>query len=157
MERNQNNTIQKNQTKKIIFLKWHLLTELVLMIWYLDTNRLGTLLPWHLQILAPQHNMMFYFPPPCSFLSDSVMNDIGVASYWVTKVRAQTHFYDSSKILLCPFLENEKSLFEVATFSTCTKKNDFCALLKERLLCNTHHIRVSHLTSINPDMFLARC
>lgn len=122
MERNQSNTIQKNQTKKIIFLKWQLLTELFLMIWYLDTNQLGTLLPWQLQILALQYNMMFYFPPSSFVLSDSVMNDIGVASYWVTKVRAQTHFYDSTKILLCLFLENEKSLSEVATFSTCTKK-----------------------------------
>lgn len=100
--------------------------------------------------------MMFYLPPPWFFLSDSVMNYIGVASYWVTKVRAQTHFYDSTKILLCLFLENKKSVFEVATFSTCTK-NDFCGLFKEKLICNTHHVHVSHLTSISPNMFLPRC
>lgn len=69
------------------------------------------------------------------------------------KYRAQTHFYDSTKILLCLFLENKNSLFEVATFSTCTK-NDFYALLKEKLLCNTHHIHVSHLASISNDRFL---
>lgn len=48
-----------------------------------------------------------------------------------------------------------KSLFEAATVSICTKKPNFCGLLREKLLSNTHHIHVSHMTSINPDRFFA--
>lgn len=67
--------------------------------------------PLELQVLGLQYNMIFYFPPSWFFFSDSVMNYIGVSRYWVTKVRAKTHFYDSTKILLCLFLENEESFW----------------------------------------------
>lgn len=67
--------------------------------------------PLELQVPGLQYNMIFYFPPSWFFFSDSVMNYIGVSPYWVTKVRAKTHFYDSTKILLCLFLENEESFW----------------------------------------------
>lgn len=131
-ERKQINTDQKNHIKKYFFSKLHLLTDLFLMISYLDTSHLGSLLSQPLQILALQYNLMFYFPPPWFVLSDSLMNDIDVASYWVTKVRVQTHFYDSSKRLLCLFLENEESFCSCNFFPICTK-NYFCSLLKKEI------------------------
>lgn len=130
MKINQKTALQKR--KKIIkhfkmtVINWAIFSDLIF-----KYQSAGFLTPLELHMLVLQYNMMFYFPPPCFFLSDSVMNYIGVSRYWVTKVRAQTHFYDSTKILLCLFLENEESFWSCNCFYLHQKTKFLWSLKRE--------------------------
>lgn len=125
------------------------------MIWYLNINQLGSQLPWNCTCWF--YNVIWCF---ISLLLVSFFLTV----LWIILV---VHVIESIRLehklifmtalrYYCAYSLKMKSLFEAAIVSICAKKPNFCGLLREKLLSNAHHIHVPCMTSINPDMFLAR-